>query len=628
MWSKANRLVCVLAMNLEWCSRLDPCLIEILKNELNHPRMTIVQSAAIPIILDNKDVCVEACTGSGKSLTFILPALQLLINRFNRDKRSFTKHTAAVLIVSPTRELTNQLYKLIKQILSIEPLRSMFSCLLLVGGKNPVFDVQSFKKNGGNLILTTPGRFLEVKERSDLFAKQIKDCLELLVLDEADMLLQLGFQDSLNKIFDFLPKQRRTGLFSATMTKRIDMLIKVGLRNPVRIEIKEKRNQSNDVGNQLKQETRKKDKERANFEEDETAKEVNLDANASQSVESTGLQISPYLQNNYLILPSLKYKLPFLVDFINRNLEKKIIVFFATCSQINFYSVSIKEHLDERAQLLCLHRKLDYRRQKVFNLFKDCQTGCVLFCTDVMSRGIDVPSVDWVINFDLPNDLQTFIHRSGRSGHCIGVQGRSLTLCLEHEFKFIQLCQQKSMSISDYASNYRFKLDSIEKLKSDLNSAIKDQTRLEYKHFEMGLKAFVSFIRNYSSKNILSGQLFRELDVMDAVNAFCLIKIPQMPELNGRLKGNMDRFEIEEADGLIAKEFKQRLVSLNSAKPGRKERRKEFEEKKKLRSKLKKMKYKKRRDYLNKMDMDELNADYSKVRKAKRRKIAENDLDF
>jgi len=399
-------------MNLNWCDKLDPCLIKIVKNEFRHYQMTIVQSAAIPIILDNKDVCVEACTGSGKSLTFILPALQLLINKFNQDKQTFNKHTTSVLIVSPTRELTNQLFKLIKQFLSIEPLKSMFNCLLLVGGKNVVFDVQSFKKNGGNIILTTPGRFLEVKDRSDLFAKQIKESLELLILDEADMLLQLGFQDSLNKIFDFLPKQRRTGLFSATMTKRIDMLIKVGLRNPVRIEIKEKRNQASS-SKQIDDE------------------DLNLDEKASQSVESTGLQISPYLENNYLIVPSLKYKLPFLVDFINKNADKKIIVFFATCSQINFYSLSIKEHLDEQVQLLCLHRKLDYRRQKVFNLFKDNQTGVVLFCTDVMSRGIDIPKVDWVINFDLPNDLQTFIHRSGRSGHCIGVQGRSLTICLK-----------------------------------------------------------------------------------------------------------------------------------------------------------------------------------------------------
>ena len=622
-------------MNLDWCSRLDPRLIEIVKNELNHHQMTIVQSAAIPIILDNKDVCVEACTGSGKSLTFILPALQMLINRFNRDKRSFSKHTASVLIVSPTRELTNQLYKLIKQILRVEPLSSMFSCLLLVGGKNPVFDVQSFKKNGGNLILTTPGRFLEVKDRSDLFAKQIKDCLELLVLDEADMLLQLGFQDSLNKIFDFLPKQRRTGLFSATMTKRIDMLIKVGLRNPVRIEIKEKRNQlqsTDQLSAKPEKTANRLDRAKASSSSarrtncEEVEEKMNLDENASQSVESTGLQISPYLKNYYLILPGLKHKLPFLVDFINQNLKKKIIVFFATCSQINFYSLSIKEHLNADAQVLCLHRKLDYRRQKVFNLFKDCQTGCVLFCTDLMSRGIDVPRVDWVVNFDLPNDLQTFIHRSGRSGHCIGVQGRSLTLCLEHEFKFIKLCQQKSMSINDYAPNYRFELDSIEALSSELSSTMKDQTRLEYKYFEMGLKAFVSFIRSYSSRNILSAQLFRELDIMSAINAFGLIKIPQMPELKGRLKGNMDRFEIEESDNLIAKEFKQRLVS--SAKPGRSERRKEFEEKLKLRSKLKKMKYKKRREYLNKMDMDELNADYSKVRKAKRRRIGEDDLDF
>ena len=605
-------------MDLDWCSKLDACLIEIVKNEFDHQQMTIVQSAAIPILLDNKDVCVEACTGSGKSLTFILPALQLLINQFSQDKRNFNKHTTSVLIISPTRELTNQLYKLIQQFLSIEPLKSMFSCLLLVGGKNSVFDVQSFKKNGGNIILSTPGRFLEVKDRSDLFARQIKDCLELLVLDEADMLLQLGFQDSLNKIFDFLPKQRRTGLFSATMTKRIDMLIKVGLRNPVRIEIKEKK------GAQLKASSNLQSKTDLNKDDND----LNLDEMASQSIESTGLQISPYLENNYLIVPSLKYKLPFLIDFINKNPEKKMIVFFATCSQINFYSLSIKEHLDEQIQLLCLHRKLDYRRQKVFNLFKDTQSGCVLFCTDVMSRGIDIPKVDWVINYDLPNDLQTFIHRSGRSGHCVGVQGRALTICLNSEFKFIELCGQKSMLISNYQTNYKFEFSEIEQLKSDLNCTMKERTRLESKFFELGLKAFVSFIRTYSSKNILSNQLFKDLDIMDTINAFCLIKIPQMPELNGKLKGNMDRFEIDESDSLIAKDFKQQLLSQNSSRSSRGDRKKEFEERRQLRKKLKKMKFKKRKEFLSKIEMDELNADYSRIRKVKRNKLSENDLDF
>ena len=597
-------------MNLEWCNRLDSCLIEIVKNELKHPKMTIVQSSAIPIILENKDVCVEACTGSGKSLTFILPALQLLINKYNENKLEFSKHTTSILIISPTRELTNQLYKVVKQILSIKPLSSFLSCLLLVGGKNAIFDVQNFKKNGGNLILTTPGRFLEIKERSDLFAKQIKQCLELLILDEADLLLQLGFQDSLNKIFDFLPKQRRTGLFSATMTKRIDMLIKVGLRNPVRIEIKEKKN--------LK----------LNQSENKQQEELNLDENANQSVESTGLQISPYLANSYLILPSLKLKLAFLIDFINKNSKQKMIVFFATCSQINFYSLSVKEYLDDQIQLLCLHRKLDFRRQKVFNLFKANQTGCVLFSTDLMSRGIDIPKVDWVINFDLPNDLQTFIHRSGRSGHAIGEQGRSLTICLDHEFRFVELCKQKQMVITDYRLNYKFKLAKLEELKDELNLTMKNRTRSELKYFELGLKAFVSYIRNYSSSNILSTQLFKQLDLIDTINAFSLIKIPQMPELNGKLKGNMDRFEIEEGDNLIAKQFTEQLKSLHELNEHKSERRQEFEEKQKLRTKLKKMKFKKRKDYLNKVDLDSLNSDYAKLRKIKRRKRSENDLDF
>lgn len=601
-------------MNLDWSVKLDERLLNIVKNDLKHPQMTIVQSAAIPVILDNKDVCVEACTGSGKSLTFILPALQLLINKSKQNKE-FNKYHTCVLIISPTRELTNQLHKVVEQFLSKEPLKSKFKCLLLVGGKNPVFDVQSFKRNGANIIITTPGRFLEVKERSDLFAKQIKDCLELLVLDEADMLLQLGFQDSLNKIFDFLPKQRRTGLFSATMTKRIDMLIKVGLRNPVRIEIKEKKNMMNQASS--------KSVKGASTEDNE----LGLDEKANQSVESTGLQISPYLENSYLIIPNSKFKLPFLIDFINKNLDKKIIVFFSTCAQINFYSLSIKDHLDDQTTLLCLHRKLDYRRQKIFNLFKDNQAGCVLFCTDLMSRGIDIPEVDWVINFDLPNDLQTFIHRCGRSGHCVGKEGKSLILCLEHEFRFIELCKQKSIGINDYKKNYKFKFSKIEKLKDELNQEMRDKTRTEFKYFELGLKAFVSFIRSYSSKNILAVQLFKDLDIMDCINAFCLIKIPQMPELVGKLKGNMDRFEIEETDNIIAKDFKQQLTSQNENNPERSERKREYEDRKKLRTKLKKMKFKKRKEFLDKIDFDELNSDYSKVKKAKRKKISEADLD-
>lgn len=101
-----------------------------------------------------------------------------------------------------------------------------------------------------------------------------------------------------------------------------------------------------------------------------------------------------------------------------------------------------------------------------------------------------------------------------------------------------------------------------------------------------------------------------------------------MPELNGKLKGNMDRFEIDESDSLIAKDFKQQLLSQNSSRSSRGDRKKEFEERRQLRKKLKKMKFKKRKEFLSKIEMDELNADYSRIRKVKRNKLSENDLDF
>jgi len=178
------------------------------------------------------------------------------------------------------------------------------------------------------------------------------------------------------------------------------------------------------------------------------------------------------------------------------------------------------------------------------------------------------------------------------------------------------------MKISNYETTFQFDFSEIEQIKSDLNTSMKLRTRTEFKFFELGLKAFVSFIRTYSSKNILSNQLFKDLDIMDTINAFCLIRIPQMPELNGKLKGNMDRFEVDETDLVIAKEFKKQLENENLLKPGKSDRRNELNEKLKMRQKLKKMKYKKRREFLSKIDQDELLADYAQIRKAKRKRLS------
>lgn len=213
---------------------LSPGVLRALQ-DLGFDRMTPVQSATIPLFMSNKDVAAEAVTGSGKTLAFVIPILEILLRREEKLK----KMQVGAIIITPTRELAIQIDEVLTHFTKHFP---KFSQILLIGGRNPMEDVEKFKEHGGNIIVATPGRLEDLFRRKadglDL-ASCVKS-LDVLVLDEADRLLDMGFESSLNAILAFLPKQRRTGLFSATQTQEVENLVRAGLRNPVRISVKEK----------------------------------------------------------------------------------------------------------------------------------------------------------------------------------------------------------------------------------------------------------------------------------------------------------------------------------------------------------------------------------------------------
>lgn len=599
-------------MNKPWHDFIDADIRRILTEKLQFPHMALVQSVTLPIMMDrSKDVCVEACTGSGKSLAFIIPILQHLIHKQKTD-RSYNKHYTGALILSPTRELTQQLAGWIDKFLVNEPLGQRIQSWTLVGGRNSAYDVQRYQKEGANLIVSTPGRLNEVLDRCPLLATQLKKSLDLLVLDEADLLLQMGFESTLNKIFAYLPKQRRTCLFSATLTKRVDMLIRVGMRNPVRIEVKSKNpTQSTSKG------VPKSPKSSASDSSDQSG--AHLNHAATESLLSTGLHISPFLTNYEVIIPTCMYKLPFLIHFLNQHPTTKVLVFVATCAQVNLYSHLIRPQVDEQMQLMTLHRKVRQKRTAIFEQFQQCTSGCALLCTDVMSRGIDIPKIDWVVNFDLPNDLQTFIHRSGRSGHCVGVQGNSLTVCLPHEHAFVELCQRNQISFQSFDCDFA----SLDESRDLLVAEMKQRARTDALFYQSVMKAFVSFLRTYSTKNIISATLFAALDVADLANSYALLKIPHMPELSGKLKGIATRLQIDDGDAQIAKDHKK---VLDARKPG-KVVTEQQQKRKLLGKKIKKMKGDKRRDFVRQLEFDELQSDVRMLKKAKRKKISEQELE-
>ena len=241
-------------------------------------QMTPVQAATIPLFLSHKDVCVEATTGSGKTLAFGIPILEMLIRQYDTtvskshesdcddgsaiddidDDDSYTVerrfHDVGALIIAPTRELATQIHSVLVRLCSVHNKQyeagnhqhegkvnnkqRKLTCQLFTGGGASVNDnCHEFVENGGRIVVGTPGRIVDVSTRCIQFLNGLKQC-EVLVLDEADTLLDMGFRDILNKILAMVPKQRRTGLFSATQTKEVKALARAGLRNPVTVSVK------------------------------------------------------------------------------------------------------------------------------------------------------------------------------------------------------------------------------------------------------------------------------------------------------------------------------------------------------------------------------------------------------
>uniref|UniRef100_A0A1B0D550 ATP-dependent RNA helicase n=1 Tax=Phlebotomus papatasi TaxID=29031 RepID=A0A1B0D550_PHLPP len=200
--------------------------------------MTPVQAATIPLLMSCKDVAAEAVTGSGKTLAFIVPLLEILLK--HQRESPWKKTEIGAIVISPTRELATQTSIVLKSFLE-HPDLSIFTQKLLVGGNSVEEDINSLRNRGALVLICTPGRLEDLLERKGQLnlAARVKS-LEILILDEADRLLDLGFTATINTILSYLPRQRRTGLFSATQTKEVMDLMRAGLRNPVVVSVREK----------------------------------------------------------------------------------------------------------------------------------------------------------------------------------------------------------------------------------------------------------------------------------------------------------------------------------------------------------------------------------------------------
>lgn len=399
-----------------------------------------------------------------------------------------------------SRELAIQIFEVLDKFTAFHP---SITCTVCIGGTSVTEAIENYENNGGQVLIGTPGRILDMHNRSGLFNFKT---LEVLVLDEADTLLDMGFKQAINDILHLIPKQRRTGLFSATQTKEVKELARAGMRNPVSVKVR--------VQHQPHQQL-KIDQE---F----------LEHNTNQTTPSTLL--------NYYMITEYDQRADIILNFINYHIDDKIIIFCATCACVDFYGLVFRKLavnnkiFHKPINVTTFHGKMvPKKRHALYRKFLGWSSG-VLFSTDVAARGIDIPDIDWIIQLAAPKDPSFFIHRVGRTARA-GRAGGALIFLTQDEFAYVDLLRGRGVPLHDFSSEQSISLP-INILEEFKQMAMKDRTILE-----SGSTAFISFLRAY--KESLTPFIFqmKNLDIGSIARAYGLLRLPKIPETRGGIKG-------------------------------------------------------------------------------------------
>jgi ATP-dependent RNA helicase RhlE len=334
---------------------------------------TPIQQKSIPIILQKRDLLGCAQTGTGKTAAFVIPILQLMHQQMQQNNKA--QHRISALILTPTRELAIQIGESIQAYGRFLPLRHQ----VIFGGVSQHAQVQSIRR-GVDILVATPGRLLDLMQQGHISLRDI----QFFVLDEADRMLDMGFVHDVKRIIAKLPAKRQTLFFSATMPPEIQQLAKVLLNNPEKIEITP------------------------------PASTVDLIEQSLYHVDK---------QNKQSLL----------IHLLQDNSIENVLIF-----------TQMKHSADKLARVLnnsgirteAIHgNKSQNARQSALANFKNKQTR-VLVATDIAARGIDIDELAHVINFELPNVPETYVHRIGRTGRA-GASGMAISFCDRGERVFL-----------------------------------------------------------------------------------------------------------------------------------------------------------------------------------------------
>ena len=335
--------------------------------ELEFKRPTDIQYKAIPPILKGEDVLAIAQTGTGKTAAFAIP----IINLISQKKSNSTSDGIQCVILVPTRELALQITDVFNKIAKYTGVSS----LTVYGGVDQDPQIKMLKA-GVDILIATPGRMFDLVSQKYIFLNKVK----VLILDEADHMLDLGFIKDIQDIQRFLPKDHQTLFFSATIDKKIKKLAYSLVTNPIRIQISPK---------------------------DPVAKNI----------------------EHSVAFIEMDDKRFFLERVVNNNPDSKILVFVRTKVRAERVLLALKR---VEISSKTIHGEKD--QQDRINVLNEFRTGenKILIATDVSSRGIDIPDVDYVINYDLPEQPENYVHRVGRTGRA-SKKGQAISFCSKDE---------------------------------------------------------------------------------------------------------------------------------------------------------------------------------------------------
>jgi ATP-dependent RNA helicase RhlE len=352
-------------MQFETLGLIEPILKALQEEGYEIP--TPIQSQAIPVVLEGKDLLGCAQTGTGKTAAFAIPILQLL----ETEKIFEHKKKIRALIVTPTRELAIQIGESFESYGRHLGLKHT----VIFGGVNQFKQVQTLQR-GVDILIATPGRLLDLMNQGVLSLKNI----EYFVLDEADRMLDMGFIHDIRKLLTVLPRKRQSLFFSATMPAEISKLAETILQNPVKVEV--------------------------------------------TPVSSTVDTIKQYI---YFVDKGNKNSL--LLDILKDKAIKNVLVFTRTKHGADkVVRILMKNNIKAEA----IHGdKSQNSRQRALNNFKS-QATRVLVATDIAARGIDVDDLEYVINYEIPEVAETYVHRIGRTGRA-GAKGTAYSFCNAEE---------------------------------------------------------------------------------------------------------------------------------------------------------------------------------------------------